>query len=254
MTQPYYQDSHCQLFLGDNREVLDGIDTSGVDLLLTDPPYGVGWDTDYSGFSQLNGQFEEPSWTFRRHQWRQIEGDSDPFDTTPWLAYPQVILWGANCYSDRLPMGTWLVWDKRFKSGKSFKPSHGEAAWKKGGHGIRIFAQTWQGICRSALHPSEENADGSHPSLHPTQKPVALGVWCIHQARGVKLTMDPYAGCGSFLIAAKSLGILAIGVEIEEAYCETAAKRLERTAVEIEQLTFAIVEEDMQPCQPPPAF
>jgi DNA modification methylase len=166
--------------------------------------------------------------------------DDQPFDPAQWLTYPQVILWGANCYSDLLPKGTWIVWDKRFKSGKSFRKSHGETAWMKGGHGVRIYAQTWQGVCRTALHQSEENADGSHPSLHPTQKPVALGMWCIEQARNVKLTMDPYAGSGSFMIAAKSLGIRAIGIEIEEAYCETAARRLEQTAVETLQLTFAM--------------
>jgi hypothetical protein len=137
-------------------------------------------------------------------------------------------------------MGRWLVWDKRFKSGKSFLGSDGETAWMKGGHGVRIYQQIWSGVCRSRLHPSEVTPRGGVPSLHPTQKPVAIGRWCIQQARNVKLTMDPYAGSGSFMIAAKSLGIRAIGIEIEEAYCETAARRLEQTAVETLQLTFAM--------------
>lgn len=225
MVQPYYyQDSHCTLYLGDNREVLAGVDTSGVDLLLTDPPYGIGWDTDYAK------DFAHPDPHRKKAldlTWTRLRGDAQPFDPTPWLSYPQVILWGANCYSDKLPMGRWLIWDKRFPNGKHFLSS-GEGAWMKGGHGVHLYAQTWQGVCRSQLHTSEKPVR----SLAPTQKPVALGVWCIQQARKVTLTLDPYAGSGSFLISAKSLGIQSLGIEIEEPYAETAARRLERTDVE----------------------
>ena len=222
--QLYYQDDHVTLYHADNRDVLASVDTSGVDLLLTDPPYGVGWDTDYAQ------RLRHSPTSRRRKSWPSLAGDDEPFNPEPWLGFRQVILWGANCYS--LPLGRFLVWDKRFASGKTFFQSDAEVEWMKGGHGVRIYAQVWQGVTRSKKHPTERGPKGGTPSLHATQKPVALGVWCIQQARRVQMMFDPYAGSGSFLIAAKSLGIRAIGCEIEEMYCETAARRLERTAVE----------------------
>jgi site-specific DNA-methyltransferase (adenine-specific) len=218
--QPYYQDAHVTLYLGDCRELVPALALERVDLLLTDPPYGVGWDTDYNyDFTSSNQKW------VKNHTWARMSGDTTPFDPTPWLRYPQVILWGANCYSNRLPMGRWLVWDKRYPNGKAFL-SAAEGAWMKGGHGVHLFSQTWQGVCRSRLHASEKPVR----SLHPTQKPVALACWCIAQAKRVQTMLDPYAGSGWVLIAAKTLGLRAWGCEIEEAYCETAARRLQATA------------------------
>jgi site-specific DNA-methyltransferase (adenine-specific) len=227
---PYYQDATTTLYHGRWQDVLAQVALPRVDLVLTDPPYGVRWQTDYATGVQWKPSRSVPK--SRYHDWPALAGDTAPFDPSPWLAYPQVILWGANCYSDRLPMGRWLIWDKRYKSGKSFKPSHGEAAWMKGGHGVRIYQQTWQGVARSALHASEWPVR----SLHPTQKPVALMQWCLDLAQGrthrVQTVLDPYCGSGSVLIAAKARGLQAIGIELEEAYCATTARRLERTAVE----------------------
>jgi site-specific DNA-methyltransferase (adenine-specific) len=218
--QPYYQDTHVTLYLGDCRELVPALALERVDLLLTDPPYGVGWDTAYAKRIS-DGQ----KWRTCRN-WPAVYGDDAPFDPTPWLGYPQVILWGANCYP--LPPGSLLVWDKRFQSGKQFFPSDAEAAWMKGGHSVRLYQQTWQGVCRSRLHASEKPVR----SLNPAQKPVALARWCIQQARRVQTVLDPFAGSGWVLIAAKTLGLRAIGVEIVEQYAETAARRLEATAAE----------------------
>jgi site-specific DNA-methyltransferase (adenine-specific)/modification methylase len=68
--------------------------------------------------------------------------------------------------------------------------------------------------------------------LHPTQKPVALMQWCLEQARLApgSLVLDPYMGSGPIAIACQRSGYQYIGIEIEERYCETAAKRLEQAA------------------------
>jgi site-specific DNA-methyltransferase (adenine-specific) len=223
---PYYQDDSTTLYHGRWQDVLAQVTLPRVDLVLTDPPYGVGWDARYSRLRIANPLLAA------KKDWPPIVGDEAPFDPTPWVGYPQVILWGANCYSNRLPMGRWLVWDKRYKSGKTFLPSHGEVAWMKGGHGVRLYQQTWIGVSRSALHVSERPVR----SLHPTQKPVALMQWCLDLAQGkrqrVRRVFDPYCGSGSVLIAAKSRGLHAIGIECEEAYCATTARRLEHTARE----------------------
>jgi site-specific DNA-methyltransferase (adenine-specific) len=61
--------------------------------------------------------------------------------------------------------------------------------------------------------------------VHPTQKPIGLMEWCICKVTG-KTVLDPYMGSGTTLVAAKQLGRKAIGIEIEERYCEIAVKRL----------------------------
>jgi DNA modification methylase len=64
------------------------------------------------------------------------------------------------------------------------------------------------------------------PRVHPTQKPVALMRWCLSFVPDAQLILDPFMGSGTTLRAAKDLGRRAIGIEIEERYCEIAVKRL----------------------------
>lgn len=90
-----------------------------------------------------------------------------------------------------------------------------ELGWMKGGTGIYIYAETAQGFLRTEY------------AQHPTQKPVGLMEYCIHKSRTKGLILDPYMGSGSTLVAARNLKRPAIGIEIDEEYCEIAAKRLE---------------------------
>jgi len=209
---PYYEHAGITIFHGDCREILPGLPK--CDAVITDPPYGIDFDTDYSRFSGIDvtpGNTYEP-----------VRGDSEPFDPSPWMQFRCVVLWGANCYSSRLPMGTWLVWDKRFKNGKAFL-ADAEAAWMKGGYGIYLYAVTSQGFLRP------------EPVSHPTQKPVAVMEWCISKAKPEGIILDPFMGSGTTLVAAKNLGRKAIGIEIEERYCEIAAKRLSQEVFSFEE-------------------
>ena len=67
--------------------------------------------------------------------------------------------------------------------------------------------------------------------FHPTQKPIALMEWCLQFIKGELLVLDPFMGSGTTLVAAKRIGRRAIGIEIEERYCEIAAKRLAQRAL-----------------------
>ncbi len=238
--QPYYSDSHAVLYLGDNRDVLPQLDLGAVDMLLTDPPYGLAWNGDYRRLPCVRNptprqqQLHEKARTAARFvgNWPDMHGDQEPFDPSPWLKFRHVIIWGVQHFWQRLPTGRLLIWDKRNRNGKTLF-SHGEAAWMKGGYGTWIFSQTWVGLFRQG----EENGQRR---LHVTQKSLALMRWCMTQAGrrydtprpGIDLVLDPYCGSGTTLCAAKQLGKRSIGVEISEAYCETAAKRLEQTTAQ----------------------
>jgi site-specific DNA-methyltransferase (adenine-specific) len=197
---PYYSDDLVTIYHGDCREWLPD-----AEAIVTDPPYGMGWDTDSSRFS---GGLDPTRRGGRKAP--RVVGDDEPFDPRPWLRYSDVILWGANHYGQLLPRGTTLVWLKRLDAAFGTFLSDAEIAWQKGGHGVYCFRDLSLNAETSARH-------------HPTQKPVSLLRWCVAKTEGTVL--DPFMGSGTTLVAAKSLGRKAIGIEIEERYCEIAARR-----------------------------
>jgi DNA modification methylase len=202
MATPYYQDDLVTLYHGDCREITEWL---AADVLVTDPPYGIGLDTDYSS---LNGSTRAYS---------AIAGDSEPFDPSPFLHLP-VALFGANHFATRLPHGgTWHVWDKRVNAASNMM-SDFEVWWTSYPSGpSRVFR--YQSVC--GVHPGVKPERLSHPTV----KPLPL-MEHVLGACPPGTVADPFAGSGSTLVAAKRLGRKAIGVELEERYCEIAAKRL----------------------------
>jgi hypothetical protein len=119
------------------------------------------------------------------------------------------IVWGANYFCDKLPPGPgWLLWDK----GQRIDQADGELAATSLRMPLRVFT-----LNRVAIA-----TDGA---VHPTQKPLALMRWCLSFVPDGTI-LDPFMGSGTTLVAAKQLGRKAIGIEIEERYCEIAVKRL----------------------------
>ena len=150
-----------------------------------------------------------------------VHGDDRPFDPAHLLTFDRLVLFGANHYSDRLPVsGGWLVWDK---TGGGRGPDNSfadvELAWTNLRKTPCIRHHLWKGLVR--------DSEAGDRVLHPTQKPVALMQWILTEwTVAGDLILDPYAGSGPTLLAAKNLGRRAIGIEIEERYCDSAAKRL----------------------------
>lgn len=197
--KPYYHDENVTLYHADSRDLVSHL--GRFDLLLTDPPYGINWNTDYSRFSR--GTIHK----------RAIKGDHlGNFDIESFISLcDEAIVFGANCLGQFRP-GSYLIWDKRCEDGFSFL-SDGEAAWWSEGRGVYI----------KSINAQSHRAKAG---LHPTQKPVRLMTWCISKAKRNTTILDPFAGSGTTLLAAKIEGKKAIGIEIEEEYCETAAIRL----------------------------
>lgn len=146
-----------------------------------------------------------------------VTADDVPFDPSFLLSYEHLILWGANHYADALPRsGGWFVFDKcpnGIRNG--FIYSHCELAWTNIMSRVQKFSLEWQGADRNG-----------ESFLHPTQKPIPLMQWCLSFAPDAVAILDPFMGSGTTLRAAKDLGRKCIGIELEEKYCEIAAKRL----------------------------
>lgn len=203
--RPYYDQDGITIYHGDCRDILPALEPGSVDLVLTDPPYGINLNTDYRSCG---------NWTLARN-YPPVFGDDQPFDPSPFLQWP-CILWGANYYADKLPPTSgWLVWDKERPDDLSQATC--ELAWSSFVKGVRRFRYLWHGCLR----------DGDESLFHPTQKPIALMQWCLRlRWTPPGMVLDPYMGSGPVLIAAKHDNRKAIGIEIEERYCEIAAGRL----------------------------
>lgn len=142
------------------------------------------------------------------------------------MSYERVALFGAQHYYDKLPPGgTFHVWDKR----GDYKPVHTadvDMVWINRKEVSRKFRLVWRGLCREAEHNSRIE--------HPTQKPIRVMRWVLDLFPDAALVLDPYMGSGTTLVAAHQVGRRAIGIEIEERYCEIAAKRLSQEVLPLE--------------------
>ncbi len=199
---PFYQDERCTIYNADCRQVLPFLPK--FDLLLTDPPYGINAS---SGI----GKYGKIKWT---------EGDKKWDTATPpaWLLDAMLetankhIVWGGNYYG-LPPSRQYLIWDKGagFK-GRDFAEC--EQAWC-----------SWDGNAKVYLRDPLASGD-YRDKVHPTQKPAALMKWCLGLVPDAETVLDPFMGSGTTLVAANLEGRKAVGIEINEAYCEAAANRL----------------------------
>jgi DNA modification methylase len=210
---PYYDDGNgIVIYCGDCREILPHLPK--VDLVLTDPPYGINQDkgSNSGGVDGFGNHLKRIP--------RAYIGGWDAPNQRPnsfieiISAATNAIIWGGNYFSGNLPQSNkWLVWDK-VQTMPTF--SDCELAWTNlPGDSVKKF--TYNG---SGLMAKEKER------FHPTQKPLELMRWCIGFAPDCMTILDPFMGSGTTLRAAKDLGRRAIGIEINEAYCKIAVERL----------------------------
>jgi site-specific DNA-methyltransferase (adenine-specific) len=213
MIKPYYDREGITIYCGDCREILPELPK--VDLVLTDPPYGINLNTDNSRFcGGTAGNIAKRGNGVGSANGEKIIGDDKPFDPTFLLMVSSnQIIWGWNHFADKLPQGTCLVWLKRYDEAFGSFLSDAEIAWMSRGYGV---------YCKRDL----SNNSIANDRVHPTQKPVSLMVWCLNLIPDAQTILDPFMGSGTTLVAAKKLGRKCIGIEISEKYCEVSVKRL----------------------------
>ena len=212
-----------QVITGDCLDVLPTL--GKVDAVITDPPYGIGFNTDYRRFT---GGVSKQLFAYAA-----IINDDRPFDPAPFLHLGStVVMFGANNFSDRLPKGSWLIWDKRC-NGKPLMTSDGEAAWCNRGHGIYIYNHVWDGFLRGPEQGTKR--------VHPTQKPIALMAWIIEKYTKPGATvLDPFCGSGTTGVACVQTGRHFIGIEIDSTYADIARQRIERAESEAQQVALPL--------------
>jgi site-specific DNA-methyltransferase (adenine-specific) len=207
MSAPYYADDHVTLYHGDCLEFADV--WTAADVLVTDPPYGYAYASGRA----------DTAWP------EAIANDTDTAARDAVLS-----LWGAG---PALVFGSWkrdrpmgvralLIWDKGLASGMGDL----SVPWKPNTEEVYVLGSGFVGHRGSSVLTGHNvvtwaSKGREHPNMKPRTLMEALIVKC---PPGV--VADPFAGSGSTLVAAKALGRQAIGVEIDEQYCEISAKRL----------------------------
>jgi len=195
--KPYYDDGKgIVTYHGDCREILPHLPK--VDLVLTDPPYGINIAAQPFNYQRAAGKAKE-AW------------DSKAFNDIALIlkSGKDAVIWGGNYYS-LPPSRGWLVW---------YKPDHLpsmadlELAWTSRDMNSRQIAVT-------AADTNKERVG------HFTQKPLKVMKFSLSFFPDAQTILDPFMGSGTTLVAAKQLGRKCIGIELEERYCEIAVMRL----------------------------
>jgi len=216
---------NAELWHGDCREVLPLLPS--VDLMLTDPPYGIDF-LNGAGGGRKEGQ---GGWaTYERLAWDKERPPAWMFGLMREKA-AECVIWGGNYFTDVLPPSMcWLVWDK---GQTDFSLADCEFAWN-----------SKQGAARRLMLPrSEALKDGKE---HPTQKPVRLMVWCLEKHPSAQTVCDPFMGSGTTGVACAARGLSFTGIERERKYFDIACERISRAQA---QGTLLPPEETRQPVQ-----
>ena len=206
MMKPYYQDDHATIYHADARELLPQL---AFDVVVTDPPYGIALNTNYARASSSTKVY------------KPIIGDNQIFEPDFLLnTNKPCVLFGVDHFmTKKLRKGTCHVWDKRVNSASNFMSDFELIYTTYKSDPSRILR--YQYVC--GVHPNTKKQE----TYHPTQKPIPVMRWIMEQKKFPEgVIIDPFMGSGSTLRAAKDLNRQSIGIEIDEQYCEIAARRL----------------------------
>lgn len=247
--RPYYEDALVQIFHGDCRDVLPTLG-AGVDLVLTDPPYGdtsLSWDRRVGEWQSCIPVDTSQLWCFGSLRFMLAERDG--FARGDWTL-AQEIVWekhnGSGFHADRFRRVHELAvhfyrgdWASKYKCPLTTPDATKRTVRRKGrpahtGHIDQATAYVSEDggprLMCSVLRVRSEHGRAQHP----TQKPLGiLTPLILFSCPPDGMVLDPFMGSGSTLVAAKSLGRRAVGIETEEKYAEIAAERCRQEVLDL---------------------
>lgn len=188
-----------------------------IDLVHTDPPYGINerCDREFTSTTSISkgGKFDQIIGD------DSIETASDAFSLCQSLNIKRQVWWGANYYAHTVPQSNnWFVWDKRVEENQKNMNSDCELAWVKSKwSSVRIFRHLWKGLIKAL--------ENGQARVHPTQKPIALAEWVFDYYKDVKTVLDLFGGSGFNLIACEKTKRKCFIMELSEKYCDVIINR-----------------------------
>lgn len=201
----------------DNMELMKEFPDKYFDLAIVDPPYGIGEDgaSNHSRSRLANAKvYSEKGWD------RAVP--SKEYFTELNRVSKKIIVWGANHFIENIPnanSSSWIVWDKQ-NGENDFADC--EIAYTNYGTAVRKFQFRWQGMLQGNMKNKEIR-------IHPTQKPVVLYKWILHNyATAGDKVLDTHLGSGSIAIACHDMGFDLTACELDTDYYNAAMKRLKQ--------------------------
>lgn len=197
------------------------LDSNPIDMVYTDPPYGIDEETDRDFASRTR--------KCKGNKFDKIIGDDsvqtaiDAYNLCEAMNIDVMVFFGGNYYAHALPQsGSWLVWDKRVEENQRDMNSDCELAWVKSkNNSVRIFRHLWKGMIKGSEH--------GQARVHPTQKPIELALWCFKEyGKDAQNILDLFGGSGSALVACERAGKKCFMMELSPKYCDVIIARWEK--------------------------
>jgi site-specific DNA-methyltransferase (adenine-specific) len=214
---PYFERDGVTLYHGDCREILPKLQSESFDLVLTDPPYLVSYSGRWgSEFEPIAGD-SDPTWVVPVYQnlFRLLKSDSLCLTFFGW-PHAETFLSSWHEVGFR-PVSLFVLVKRRIGLGYFSRAQHEQAYLLAKGKPNRPLTA-----------PSDVlDWVTPFPTLHPNQKPVGAISTLLHSfSSQTSAVLDPFCGSGTTLVAAHQAGRRAVGIEIDERFCELAAMRL----------------------------
>ena len=234
-----YQLGRHRLMCGDSTSITDIdvlLDGNTLDMIYTDPPYGMNLDTDFSGMKNNLEFAKEKNFTGGKKYDQGIVDEFNPemINTIMALDVKETFLWGADYFAELLTDkndGSWVVWDKRANGNDNIEEDYSsdkmygscfELCWSKNKHKRDIARVKWAGV-----FGTEQEFD--HKRHHPTQKPVKLSEWFLKRySKENDNILDLFGGSGSTLIACEQLNRNCFMMELDPKYVDVIIDRWEQ--------------------------
>ena len=206
----------------DCMDILKQLPDKCIDLVLTDPPYGIGYDKQaFKNSGTKYGNAVAQKRIYKQTDWDNKTPEKEVFDEIIRVSKNQIIF-GGNYFANMLSNSKcWICWNKKGDGRYSNEFADGELAWTSFDKPLKIYNFLWNGMIQQNMKNKEQR-------FHPTQKPTDLFGQILRDfSKENDLVLDCFSGSGTTAIACHRLKRRFICIEKDKDYWEASVKRLE---------------------------